>query len=289
MHPGHHTEFKPRALRAAVAGGAYAARAFGSSRRDLDLDLAAADRPALVTQALAGCLSGFEPVADAETVVWEWTVAERLQGLLAIAIATDDAPSLQTRCTQGDCRTEMQIELDLAAFVAEAGRDPVVCALDGSELVLRLPRGSDQRQWRDAGGDAGSLAIRLIESIDRRAPEHGLRVPPGWIERLGAALPTGLDLHARLEVHPRTEQRLELSAGGRPGLLEHLAALADPDPGVQIGAYFLNSVSTGESFVSAGCIQIGSPPSDVEMAAQRIRDAYRKDKTFGGPIALDRK
>src|SRR5712691_9734322 len=141
MHPGHHTEFRPRALRAATAGGAYAARAFGSSRRDLDLDLVAADRPALVTQALATCLSGFEPVADAETVVWEWTVAERLQGLLAIAIATDDAPSLQTRCTQGDCRTEMQIELDLAAFVAESDRDPVVCALDGSELVLRLPRG----------------------------------------------------------------------------------------------------------------------------------------------------
>ena len=188
MHPGHHTEFRPRALRAATAGGAYAARAFGSSRRDLDLDLAAADRPALVTQALAACLSGFEPVADAETVVWEWTVAERLQGLLAIAIATDDAPSLQTRCTQGDCRTEMQIDLDLAAFVAEAGRDPVVCALDGSELVLRLPRGSDQRQWRDAGGDAGSLAIRLVESIDGKAPEHGWRVPPDWIEGLGATL-----------------------------------------------------------------------------------------------------
>src|SRR5262245_63740158 len=91
MRPVHDTSSAPRAV--LVVGDAYAARAFGSSQRDLDLDLATADRAAVVTRALVACLSGFAPAADAESVVWEWTVAERLQALLAVAIATDDAPS----------------------------------------------------------------------------------------------------------------------------------------------------------------------------------------------------
>jgi hypothetical protein len=60
-----------------------------------------------------------------------------------------------------------------------------------------------------------------------------------------------------------------------------VAAIGDPDLGVQVGAYSLVEVCTGESFTSAGCIQIGSSPSEVEIAAKRLRDAYRKDKTFG--------
>jgi hypothetical protein len=188
MHQGHDTESVSHTVGNAAAAGGYAARAFGSSRCDLDLDLSDTDRPAVVTRALAGCLSGLGPAAQAETVVWEWTVAERLQALLAVAVASDDALPLQTRCMQGDCRTDMEIGLDLKAFVADAPRDPFGCTLDGSELVLRLPRGSDQRRWRDAGGDPESLAMRLIESVDGRAPEPGWRVPPDWIEELDAAL-----------------------------------------------------------------------------------------------------
>jgi hypothetical protein len=200
MRPGHDSECGTLA-----AGGRHAARAFGSSLHDLDLDVAAADRPALVTRALAAGLFAAEPAADAEAAVWEWTVAERLQGLLAIAVATETTPSLQLRCPQGDCRTDIEIDLDLGAFVAEPGRDRVACRLDGRELIVRLPRGRDQRHWRGAGGDAESLALRLVESIDGKAPEPEWRMPPDWIEKLGAAL---------AEHDPLTVLELELACPG---------------------------------------------------------------------------
>jgi hypothetical protein len=185
MCPDHDTEVGPRAVRPVAAGAPYAARAFGASRLDLDLDLADADRPALVTRVLAACLTGFDSSADA---IWEWTVEERLQGLLAIAVATDSTTSVETRCMARDCGASMQIDLDFPAFVAQPERDPVVWSADGATVVARLPRGIDQRRWRDTKADTGTLATSLIESIDGRSPDRGWCVPPEWIDGLDAVL-----------------------------------------------------------------------------------------------------
>jgi hypothetical protein len=184
MCPDHDTEVGRRAIRPVATGAPYAARAFGGSRFDLDLDLADADRPALVTRVLAACLSGFDSTPDA---IWEWTVEERLQGLLAIAVATERTTSVETRCAARDCGASMQIDVDFSAFVTQPGHDPVVSSVDGATVVARLPRGVDQRRWRDTKGDVGSLATSLIESINGRSPDPGWCVPGEWIDALDAA------------------------------------------------------------------------------------------------------
>jgi hypothetical protein len=192
MQPSHDTgaDFEPCDDSAVATANVYAARAFGASRADLDLDLSDSDRPGLVTRLLALCLARFTGVPDAEAVAWDWTVAERLQGLLAIVLATrTDLPPVSTRCQASGCRTSMQIELDLTAFVAEARRDPVVCRVAGDQRVTaRLPRGVDQRHWRDTKADSASMATRLVERVEGRIPERGWRVPPDWLDQLAAAL-----------------------------------------------------------------------------------------------------
>ena len=160
------------------------------SQRDLDLNLSDDDRPGLVTRLLASCLAGFDTLPDAESILWDWTIEERLQGLLAIARATRaEPPPVETRCSASECRAPMRIDLDLSAFATSPGRTPIVCDMAaGERVVARLPRGLDLRHWRDAAEDTGSLATRLIESIDGRVPEPGWRLPQTWLGRLAASL-----------------------------------------------------------------------------------------------------
>lgn len=201
VHPVHDmgANFEPPDGPAATAS-AYTVRAFGTSRCDLDIDLSDENRPALVTRLLLACLDGLQTMPDAENVVWEWTVAERLQYLLAIAIATQSVPpALNTRCQARDCRIAMQVELDLAAFIAELPPDPVVCRVAGRRVTARLPRGADQRLWRDAKTDIAWLARQLIETVDGQIPERDWGVPTAWIDEFGAAL-AAQDPHTVLQL-----------------------------------------------------------------------------------------
>src|SRR4051794_4353932 len=87
------------ARQAAGPAWQHAARAFGLARGDLDIRLDDADRAAVVTRVLAACLDGLPDRPAAESIVWDWTLAERLQGLLAIVIAGGTTPPpWHTRC-----------------------------------------------------------------------------------------------------------------------------------------------------------------------------------------------
>ena len=124
----------------AAAAGPHAVRPFGRKHGDLDIDLGNADRPTLVTQVLASCLGGFADRAAAERAVWEWTLAERLQGLLAIANAGEGArPPWQMRCR--GCAMAVEIDVAPSVFVAPPRRDDVACRTpDGIAITARLPR-----------------------------------------------------------------------------------------------------------------------------------------------------
>ena len=169
---------------------AYAARAFGQARRDLDIDLADADRPNLVTRLLLGGLIDLDALPDVADRVWAWTIEERLQALLAITVATCPAPPpWQTRCQEAACRGAMEIAIDPASFVAAPRPDLLSWrAADGSAVTARLPNGRDLRRWHRAGvADAAALATPLVEAVDGRAPDPGWRVPDGWLDGLAEA------------------------------------------------------------------------------------------------------
>jgi hypothetical protein len=171
----------------AAAARVDAANIFGRSL--LDLDLTDRDRLGLITTVLTAALPSFGAAPDAQNNVWQWTMPERLQGLLAIAMVTRrPPPPVNTRCQAGACHMPMRVEIDLAALVREPRRDPIVCELSGHRITARLPHGSDQVHWRDTKADLAAMATRLIESVDGHVPDPGWRVPPDWLDELGAAL-----------------------------------------------------------------------------------------------------
>ena len=179
----------------------HAARAFGTARDDLDVRFDGADRPAVVTRVLGACLDGFTDRQAAESAVWEWTLSERLQGLLAIAIVGGGSvPPWHTRC--GRCTTAIEIEIAPSAFVAPPRRAGVACrSPDGSVITARLPRGSEQRVWRAYAAEARAMATTLVDGVDGKAPGPDWRIPLAWLDPLAEALAEGdpltmLQLHA---------------------------------------------------------------------------------------------
>jgi hypothetical protein len=173
-----------------------ATRAFGLGGGDLDIDIADPDRPAVVTRVLAACLEGFADTRTAENAVWEWTVPERLQGLIAIAIADGSAQTpWETRCCR--CAERVEMEMTPTDFVALPRNDQVACrAPDGRAITARLPRGSDQRAWRAEAADAPAMAATLVERIDGNAPGPNWRMPQDWLDPLADALAEGDPLTA---------------------------------------------------------------------------------------------
>jgi hypothetical protein len=189
------------ARQAAGPAWQHAARAFGRASGDLDIRLDDADRPAVVTRVLAACLDGFADREVAESMVWEWTLAERLQGLLAIVIAGGTTPPpWHTRCDR--CAVAIEIDVPPLAFVEPPRRGRVACrSPDGHAVSARLPRGNDARAWRANVADARVMATNLIDDVDGEAPAPGWLMPPAWLDPLAEALAesdplTVLQLHA---------------------------------------------------------------------------------------------
>ena len=190
MEAGHGTSQQSLEVTGRRFGPApeHTARAFGLAEGDLDIRPDDADRPSAVTRLLACCLDGFPDREAAETSVWEWTLAERLQGLLAIAIAGGAvAPPWQTPCDH--CKAAIEIDVPLEAFVETPRGGPIVCrSPDGKFITARQPRGSDTRAWLDNVGDAAAMTKRLIVGIDGAAPAADWLVPQAWIGPVADAL-----------------------------------------------------------------------------------------------------
>lgn len=131
---------------------------------DLDLDFGQADRPALVTDVLAGCCAP----AD-RAFWWRQPVSLRTAALLRLAALTDgrDALPLHARCTR--CAAMFGFDLPLRQLADSASASdpvhgsPVHVNLDaGRTVTLRRPTGDDLRHWREAAPATREAGVALM-------------------------------------------------------------------------------------------------------------------------------
>jgi hypothetical protein len=146
-------------------------RQFADDPADLNIDFDA-PRTNLVSHLLANCLYHADGlVLDADTP-WDWTVSERLQGLLAIAnTALGESTAAIATCSNTACAGQVEIELGLPGFAVNNPNNIEWVSPNGKSFSCRVPTGSDQRAWlahTNAHGDIDStwLANRLLTAIN---------------------------------------------------------------------------------------------------------------------------
>lgn len=165
-------------------------RRFGAAD-DLDLDFAGSARPDLLTRLLVHCLRRPDGTPYAEVEIWDWTISQRLQGLLATWLANDIRRlSVEIRCQEQTCKELMELALDLGAFVRLEDPARFECSPSpGHRLDVRLPTGSDQRHWlAQQETSAGAMARRLVQDLNGTPPDDAWSVPEAWIGELSEAL-----------------------------------------------------------------------------------------------------
>lgn len=181
----------------AKAGGY--ARAFGAAAADLDVDFARLPRHELVSALLARCLRPERGEWSGDEA-WGWTLAQRLQGLLAVARASGvETIAVLARCAA--CDEPLEIDIEAARFE----RDERITSFEwspqpGRRLSVRLPTGEAQRAWWRAGQVSPALmAHELVRDADGRAFAPDAELPAEWIDGVAGALAehdplTALDL-----------------------------------------------------------------------------------------------
>jgi len=164
---------------------AFAWRGIGRVR-DLDIDFASNNRPALVTRVLANCAA--PPVEeDGFEEIWRLSLAARVGGLLVVHAATTGADELPLTlgCPHQDCGEGMEVALPVAALLdlaqeAEEASEIEVAMEDSRAVRLHRPCGTDQRMWRQVGyEDAAAAQAAVLDSLvvgKSLAPEDRERV-----------------------------------------------------------------------------------------------------------------
>jgi len=176
-----------------AGNGAIYARPFGTETDDLDLDFRATPRPVLITQLLrAGLRCG---TTLQEDDLLGWTLTRRLQGLLAIVVATRGQKALlPVRCARASCQEEIELELDLTALRHHDEANTFAVTPEHDVCVrARLPTGHDQMAWlRSTPGINRDLPIfmatQMVERVNDSVPEEGWLVPETWLPSLESAL-----------------------------------------------------------------------------------------------------
>jgi hypothetical protein len=198
---------------------AWSARAFATRPDDLEqcIDPAA---PAASTDALLrACLRDADGRAPGSAEVSGWSVALRLDALVAIRLAEGrGSERIELSCPHAGCAARFEAELDLEACRRPAQEAPVEFAgACGTPMLARAPNGLDHARWqrertplRSAaaslllgtdGSGAGELDPATVEALDqalaRRDPLRGLALELACPE-CGASARHRLNLEAHL-------------------------------------------------------------------------------------------
>ena len=169
--------------------GGLRARPFGDSVASLDVDVGGAGQARAMTGVLSACLADDEGERLDQQTLARWTLAQRLQGLIAVRLA-GGAGRVGVGVTCPACGGGMELDIELARFIALPGAAEVAWrSTDGEEVIVRLPRGEDQERWStNATSDPFAIATSLVVTIDGAPPPSDFRVPPTWLPGLDDAL-----------------------------------------------------------------------------------------------------
>lgn len=144
-----------------IAG--WIARPFATRTRDLEaeVDIAA---PARSTDALLmACLEDATGRAPDLAQVREWTVAERLDALLAIRrTGAAAAERMALTCRDTDCAAQFEAEIDLDAIRPHRFESEVTAACGERLVALRVPTGEDHARWQAERCEVAEIAASLL-------------------------------------------------------------------------------------------------------------------------------
>lgn len=169
-------------------------RAFGSAACDLDVRFDRTTAREAVTRLLTACLADAAGDTLRAEAVGRWSLARRLQALLAVRLTGDSDASEQAiaRCSAPGCGVRFEIEVPLARCLRlsdDADETPLEWSSpEGQRVVLRLPCADDLQAWRGQSASGGAMAATLIETVDGLPPPPGFALPPDWLPALEAEL-----------------------------------------------------------------------------------------------------
>jgi hypothetical protein len=168
------------------------ARPFGTGASDILVDLWHEDPEEILSALLSACLTDLHYRSFTKDEIESWTLKRRMQGLLAIAVATAGGLwAARQRCPADDCGEVLELELPLTAFRSDWRGETLRCTLTtGESLDVRRPTAADLRRWATSGETAPqSIAECLLGG------EGSDRLRKGWVGKVEAALeaddPTG--------------------------------------------------------------------------------------------------
>lgn len=172
----------------------FLARGLFESAQDLDCRFNGIRRPYTVTDVLSRCLK--QPSNDPYTndQLWEWTLPQRLQGLVAIVIASGQHKiNALEQCHS--CGETTELELDLYSFVDNyLVKTFSIEPETGVCLVVAIPTGKHQVEWLESDDSQSeddrelSMASALAQTLNGEPLPDDWCLPRHWLDPLQVTL-----------------------------------------------------------------------------------------------------
>ncbi|MGZ5265901.1 MAG: hypothetical protein ACXWCC_03860 [Caldimonas sp.] len=144
---------------------AYAARPFAVDCADLAVRVDASRPVGSTDFLLAACLRDAAGQAPQAEAVRHWTVARRLDALVAIRQAGGARTErVVRRCAEPGCGESFEVEIELGACRNPGEASSVEFSVAGNAVRARLPTGADQARWQAERTPLQLVAASLLET-----------------------------------------------------------------------------------------------------------------------------